>query len=204
MAELWPFKFMKGVLCQALKFNYFKPYQAVKQGETVYLGCTFGNETRRQQNTIKWHKLGESSTAAEWAKEIITMFEGTHFWLRIKKAKKIHSGIYYCRSHLVNNSNHQCGSEVNVITKPINKEKLKGSQTIKDMLIIMQAILLVLCLTLPAMLFLNMSNQAKKSEEAETYHMYEGLEVMQTAMYEDIGNMRPTEAKWTVGEQPKE
>ncbi|XP_043531184.1 B-cell antigen receptor complex-associated protein alpha chain isoform X2 [Chiloscyllium plagiosum] len=83
------------------------------------------------------------------------------------------------------------------------KEEPNTMYTMKDMLILIQGVLLILCLTLPGMLFLK-NNRTKKTEEIETYHMYEGLEVMQTAMYEDIGNVRPADAKWTVGEQPKE
>ncbi|XP_067825345.1 B-cell antigen receptor complex-associated protein beta chain-like [Heptranchias perlo] len=194
-----------GVLCQELKMNYTAPYRSVTKGNRVQLHCICENPPNDSTISIKWHKIGEKSTELKSENGIIILDYGIQSWLRIEKANKFHSGIYYCSFYFKNSSTHKCGAEVNVITRSIDIKKLKAKHTLKDMLILIQAILLILCLTLPGMLVFNKNNRTKKTDdEGETYHMYEGLEVMQTAMYEDIGNVRPAEAKWTVGEQPNE
>uniref|UniRef100_UPI00398EB427 B-cell antigen receptor complex-associated protein beta chain n=1 Tax=Pristiophorus japonicus TaxID=55135 RepID=UPI00398EB427 len=192
------------VVCLELKITYNIPYRAVKKGNKINLKCAFVNLPNNMNDTIHWHKIGKTPTEVKDEIGITTIDFGTESWLQITKANKKHSGVYYCSSHLVKNPDPECGAEIHVITKPRDIEKLKSKHTMKDMLILVQGILLILCLTLPGMLFFNKHNESKKTEEAETYHMYEGLEVMQSAMYEDIGNMRPADAKWTVGEQPNE
>ncbi|XP_078385896.1 B-cell antigen receptor complex-associated protein beta chain-like [Cetorhinus maximus] len=195
-----------GVLCQDLKINYTVPYRAVKQGKQVMLNCFFGHLATNLQPSVKWYKFDEKPIEInKTINGIITMNVGTSAWLYIKKATEAHSGIYYCSPPSMKETNHQCGAEVNVIMQPINSKKPSATYTLKDMLILIQGILLILCLTLPGMLLINKNNQARRSEEAETYHLYEGLEVMQSAMYEDIGNVKSSpDAKWTIGEQPNE
>ncbi|XP_078079935.1 B-cell antigen receptor complex-associated protein beta chain-like isoform X2 [Mustelus asterias] len=192
----------RGVLCEGMTFSYSTPYLAVKQGKKVVISCYYVNTTRNPN--ITWYKLEGKPVHLKNVKGVITMSSDKSSWFQIEKARKSHSGIYYCSSPLLKNTSQQCGAELNVITESIKKEKISTTYTMKDMLILIQGILLILCLTLPGMLFLNKNNQAKKNEEAETYHMYEGLEVMQTAMYEDIGNLKSSDAKWTAAEQPNE
>ncbi|XP_051894665.1 B-cell antigen receptor complex-associated protein beta chain [Pristis pectinata] len=189
-----------GVLCNELKVSYSAPYRAVTKGNNVTLHCFIENLPADNNRNIKWYKHGQPPTEL---KSAIT--RNREAWLRISNANKLHSGIYYCGLQKENVEKLQCGAEVNVQMKSTDVKRLKSADTMKDMLILIQGILLVLCLTLPGMLFFGKNNQRKKkNDEAETYHMYEGLEVMQTAMYEDIGNMRPSEDKWSAAEQPNE
>ncbi|XP_059811671.1 B-cell antigen receptor complex-associated protein beta chain [Hypanus sabinus] len=188
-----------GVLSNELKVRYSVPYRAVIKGNNVTLHCIFENMTADNNRGIKWYKNGNPPTELK-----NTLNNNREAWLRISNAKKLHSGIYYCsfQKEIVK---PQCAAEVNVQMKSIDVKKLKSADTMKDLLILIQGILLFLCLTLPGMLFFGKNNQRKKKDdEAETYHMYEGLEVMQTAMYEDIGNMRASEDKLSVAEQPNE
>ncbi|XP_048416757.1 B-cell antigen receptor complex-associated protein beta chain-like [Stegostoma tigrinum] len=192
-----------GTLCQGLAFNYSVPYRAVKLGKNVKLTCVFAPPAQKQKFDVKWYKFNEEPIEAREISGVTTGNGDTFSWLLITNASKIHSGIYYCSSSLQTHTDSRCGTEINVITRTFAKDDRDTMYTMKDMLILIQGILLILCLTLPGMLFLK-NNRTKKTEEIETYHMYEGLEVMQTAMYEDIGNVRLADAKWTVGEQPKE
>ncbi|XP_060704835.1 B-cell antigen receptor complex-associated protein beta chain-like [Hemiscyllium ocellatum] len=192
-----------GALCQGLVFKYSVPYQAVKLGKKIKVTCSLEPPANLQMLNVKWYKFGKEPIEAHNISGITTGDQQAFSWLYIANASKNHSGIYYCNSSLKSNLTQQCGTEINVITRTIPKEEPNTTYTMKDMLILIQGVLLILCLTLPGMLFLK-NNRTKKTEEIETYHMYEGLEVMQTAMYEDIGNVRPADAKWTVGEQPKE
>ncbi|XP_072105273.1 B-cell antigen receptor complex-associated protein beta chain [Mobula birostris] len=188
-----------GVLCHELKVRYSVPYRAVTKGNDVSLHCFFENVTAANNKGLKWYKDGEPPTELK-----STMNNNREAWLRISNAKKLHSGIYYC-GFQKENVKLQCGAEVNVQMRSTDVKKMKSADTMKDLLILIQGILLFLCLTLPGMLFFGKNNQRKKKDdEAETYHMYEGLEVMQTAMYEDIGNMRASEDKLSVAEQPNE
>ncbi|XP_032891307.1 B-cell antigen receptor complex-associated protein beta chain-like [Amblyraja radiata] len=189
-----------GVFCGEQKVSYSEPYRAVIKGNNVTLRCTFDNLPDNATCQIKWYKDGQTTTELKG-----TTNNNCVAWLRIFNAKKFNSGIYYCKLQTDTKSIVQCAAEVSVQPKITEVNKMKTATTMKDMLILIQGILLMLCLTLPGMLFLNKDNQTKNdNDENEAYHMYEGLEVMQTAMYEDIGNMRPTEDKCATAEQPNE
>ncbi|GCB80675.1 hypothetical protein scyTo_0017280 [Scyliorhinus torazame] len=188
-----------GTLCQSI-ISYSTPYLAVRQGKRVTLSCSFEKKLRLN---VTWYKDEEQPIKVKELKGIVTGNEDNISWVIIEKATKFHSGVYYCSCPSMDTARTQCGTEVNVIQNSVKKET-NTIYTMKDMLILIQGILLILCLTLPGMLFFNKNNQAKKTEETETYHMYEGLEVMQAAMYEDIGNVKSSDAKWTLGEQPNE
>lgn len=189
-----------GAFCGEQKVSYSEPYRAVIKGNNVTLRCSFDNLPNDHKCNIKWYKDGQTPTELRG-----TTINNCVAWLRIINAKKFHSGIYYCKLQTDTKSIVQCAAEVGVQPKITEVNKMKTATTMKDMLILIQGILLMLCLTLPGMLFFNKNNQTKEdNDENEAYHMYEGLEVMQTAMYEDIGNMRLTEDKCATAEQPNE
>ncbi|XP_078280783.1 B-cell antigen receptor complex-associated protein beta chain [Rhinoraja longicauda] len=189
-----------GVLCQEPKVMYSEPHRAVTKGNNVTLRCSFVNMSGDNKCHIKWYKHGDPPIELRSSKNNNCVAS-----LRIVNANKFHSGIYYCKLQTDTSSTVQCAAEVSVQPKTTEVDRMKTATTMKDMLILIQGILLMLCLTLPGMLFFDKNNQPKnKNDETEADHMYEGLEVMQTAMYEDIGNMRPTEDKCATAEQPNE
>ncbi|XP_069760964.1 B-cell antigen receptor complex-associated protein beta chain [Narcine bancroftii] len=209
--KLWPIlniMFMLtiaiGVWCKEPKVSYSVPYRAVTKGNNATLRCVFENLPTSNKLTIKWYKHGENPI--QLASVISFKHEAS---LIILNARKLHSGIYYCSLQTDHGVTSHCAAELNVQPKATELKSLKTSNMMKDTLILIQGILLILCLILPGMLFLSKNKQKKKNDDMETYHMYEGLEVMQTAMYEDIGNLKPSEEKpsedkWPDAEQPNE
>nr|KAF6415270.1 CD79b molecule [Molossus molossus] len=77
--------------------------------------------------------------------------------------------------------------------------QLKRRNTLKDSIIMIQTLLIILFITVPIFLLLDKDDNKAGMEED---HTYEGLNIDQTATYEDIVTLRTGEVKWSVGEHP--
>ncbi|XP_075415535.1 B-cell antigen receptor complex-associated protein beta chain isoform X4 [Tenrec ecaudatus] len=77
--------------------------------------------------------------------------------------------------------------------------QLKQRNTLKDGIIMIQTLLIILFIIVPIFLLLD-KDESKAGMEED--HTYEGLNVDQTATYEDIVTLRTGEVKWSVGEHP--
>ncbi|XP_016060559.1 PREDICTED: B-cell antigen receptor complex-associated protein beta chain isoform X3 [Miniopterus natalensis] len=77
--------------------------------------------------------------------------------------------------------------------------QLKRRNTLKDGIIMIQTLLIILFITVPIFLLLDKDDSKAGMEED---HTYEGLNIDQTATYEDIVTLRTGEVKWSVGEHP--
>ncbi|XP_012888729.1 PREDICTED: B-cell antigen receptor complex-associated protein beta chain isoform X3 [Dipodomys ordii] len=80
-----------------------------------------------------------------------------------------------------------------------NLAQLKRRNTLKDGIIMIQTLLIILFIIVPIFLLLDKDDSKSGMEED---HTYEGLNVDQTATYEDIVTLRTGEVKWSVGEHP--
>uniref|UniRef100_A0A2K5PML9 CD79b molecule n=1 Tax=Cebus imitator TaxID=2715852 RepID=A0A2K5PML9_CEBIM len=78
-------------------------------------------------------------------------------------------------------------------------EQLKRRNTLKDSIIMIQTLLIILFIIVPIFLLLDKDDSKTGMEED---HTYEGLNIDQTATYEDIVTLRTGEVKWSVGEHP--
>uniref|UniRef100_A0A2K6TA63 CD79b molecule n=1 Tax=Saimiri boliviensis boliviensis TaxID=39432 RepID=A0A2K6TA63_SAIBB len=78
-------------------------------------------------------------------------------------------------------------------------EQLKRRNTLKDSIIMIQTLLIILFIIVPIFLLLDKDDGKAGMEED---HTYEGLNIDQTATYEDIVTLRTGEVKWSVGEHP--
>uniref|UniRef100_A0A2K5CZL5 CD79b molecule n=1 Tax=Aotus nancymaae TaxID=37293 RepID=A0A2K5CZL5_AOTNA len=78
-------------------------------------------------------------------------------------------------------------------------EQLKRRNTLKDSIIMIQTLLIILFIIVPIFLLLDKDDSKAGMEED---HTYEGLNIDQTATYEDIVTLRTGEVKWSVGEHP--
>ncbi|XP_005350464.1 B-cell antigen receptor complex-associated protein beta chain isoform X3 [Microtus ochrogaster] len=78
-------------------------------------------------------------------------------------------------------------------------EQLKRRNTLKDGIIMIQTLLIILFIIVPIFLLLDKDDSKAGMEED---HTYEGLNIDQTATYEDIVTLRTGEVKWSVGEHP--
>ncbi|XP_008147648.2 B-cell antigen receptor complex-associated protein beta chain isoform X2 [Eptesicus fuscus] len=109
------------------------------------------------------------------------------------------NGIYFCQHKRSDGSLEiGCGSELRVMGFS-TLAQLKRRNTLKDGIIMIQTLLIILFITVPIFLLLDKDDSKAGMEED---HTYEGLNIDQTATYEDIVTLRTGEVKWSVGEHP--
>ncbi|NWR47693.1 CD79B protein, partial [Regulus satrapa] len=177
-------------------------YVAIKKNMPVYFIC-YSPEPQNMQ----WYKTAEKGNDFSVLDQNMPSYRiertNTSINLTLLRATYEDSGIYVCdRKGLVQKEKlHSCGTELQVLGTSSIKQ-IQNRNTLKDAIIIIQSILLVVFISIPILLFLDKASDNKKSPEEE--HTYEGLEVEQTATYEDITPFRDVKAKWTVGEHPGE
>ncbi|XP_037664968.1 B-cell antigen receptor complex-associated protein beta chain isoform X2 [Choloepus didactylus] len=108
------------------------------------------------------------------------------------------NGIYFCQKNCSGAIHRGCGTELRVMGFS-SLEQLKRRNTLKDGIIMVQTLLICLFITVPIFLLLDKDDSKAGIEED---HTYEGLNIDQTATYEDIVTLRTGEVKWSVGEHP--
>ncbi|KAK1331228.1 hypothetical protein QTO34_009179 [Cnephaeus nilssonii] len=120
------------------------------------------------------------------------------------------NGIYFCQHKRSDGSLEiGCGSELRVMGFS-TLAQLKRRNTLKDGIIMIQTLLIILFITVPIFLLLDKvtsgagghHGQDDSKAGMEEDHTYEGLNIDQTATYEDIVTLRTGEVKWSVGEHP--
>ncbi|XP_007905543.1 B-cell antigen receptor complex-associated protein beta chain [Callorhinchus milii] len=191
-------------LCAEPRMHYPVPYQAVKKGSTVVLTCSTDMQ-HFLNDTITWYQAPRKSLSQLNCNGMITTYhKKPHFYLKFTEAKPCHSGTYFCEMASVRTQKTRCGIELNVVDESLDLETLKSKYFMKDILIVVQGVLLMLCLSLPALLLFTRDHGEEGEQEEEGMdHMYEGLDALQAAMYEDIGNVRLMDMKMSTGEQPR-
>nr|ACZ13439.1 CD79b [Notamacropus eugenii] len=121
--------------------------------------------------------------------------------LIITKIQFEDNGIYYCEEKCMEGPRENlrgCGTELRVMGFS-TMAQLKRRNTLKDAIIMVQTLLIIVFITVPIFLLLD-KDESKVALEDD--HTYEGLEIDQTATYEDIVTLRTGEVKWSVGEHP--
>ncbi|XP_058140509.1 B-cell antigen receptor complex-associated protein beta chain [Dasypus novemcinctus] len=108
------------------------------------------------------------------------------------------NGIYFCKKECSGNTYWGCGTELRVMGFS-SLEQQKRRNTLKDGIIMVQTLLICLFIIVPIFLLLDKDDSKAGLEED---HTYEGLDIDQTATYEDIVTLRTGEVKWSVGEHP--
>ncbi|XP_016060551.1 PREDICTED: B-cell antigen receptor complex-associated protein beta chain isoform X2 [Miniopterus natalensis] len=110
------------------------------------------------------------------------------------------NGIYFCQGKCSSSGSPEtsCGTELRVMGFS-TLAQLKRRNTLKDGIIMIQTLLIILFITVPIFLLLDKDDSKAGMEED---HTYEGLNIDQTATYEDIVTLRTGEVKWSVGEHP--
>uniref|UniRef100_A0A8C5N0V6 Ig-like domain-containing protein n=1 Tax=Leptobrachium leishanense TaxID=445787 RepID=A0A8C5N0V6_9ANUR len=118
--------------------------------------------------------------------------------LVINNIQKRHNGLYFCKFNSKPEQTSPCGTELMVLGYS-SMESAKSRNMMKDAIIMIQTILIVLFVVVPVLLLLEMKK--KRSVKLED-HTYEGLEIYQSATYEDIQNVAVLTAKSMIGEHP--
>ncbi|XP_051850972.1 B-cell antigen receptor complex-associated protein beta chain isoform X2 [Antechinus flavipes] len=138
-------------------------------------------------------KLDNERLKNSWSNNTATLI--------IQKIQFEDNGIYYCQQECVENPkkmNKGCGTELRVMGYS-TVAQLKRRNTLKDAIIMIQTLLIIVFITVPIFLLLDKDDSKVALEDD---HTYEGLEIDQTATYEDIVTLRTGEVKWSVGEHP--
>ncbi|XP_025783422.1 B-cell antigen receptor complex-associated protein beta chain [Puma concolor] len=130
---------------------------------------------------------------------ILESQNGTFATLTIQGIQFQDNGIYFCQQKCLKESHSTgCGTELRVMGFSTIAQ-LKRRNTLKDGIIMIQTLLIILFIIVPIFLLLDKDDSKPGMDED---HTYEGLNIDQTATYEDIVTLRTGEVKWSVGEHP--
>lgn len=175
-------------------------FMARKRGSVVKLRC-YSNDT----SSMSWfRKPNMEAQPQEVPKEpdrVLQTQNGTMATLTIQGIQFEDNGIYMCQQHrsgAAKDAIWGCSTELRVMGLS-TLAQLKRRNTLKDGIIMIQTLLIILFIIVPIFLLLDKDDSKAGMEED---HTYEGLDIDQTATYEDIVTLRTGEVKWSVGEHP--
>ncbi|XP_076154024.1 B-cell antigen receptor complex-associated protein beta chain [Alosa pseudoharengus] len=168
----------------SLQLYQWPRFVGVKSGRRVTLRCR--SYTSGSLTAVEWLKAplpeGKADKAQQLEEGDRVRFGQSTGWVTLSKLEPEDSGVYFCR---VNNITGP-GSEVQV-HRPRNLETTIRRSNMKDVVIFLQAFLLGLFLLIPHLCY------KQKPEKEETIyevpdedHTYEGLDIEQCGLYEDI------------------
>ncbi|XP_003501912.2 B-cell antigen receptor complex-associated protein beta chain isoform X1 [Cricetulus griseus] len=181
------------------KILQFPRYVAKKRNSVVKLYCS-----SEYSGIMTWFRKQGNQELQELSEEeghISKTWNGSLHTLTIRSIQYEDNGIYFCKQQC-NSANLEiawgCGSELKVLGFS-TLEQLKRRNTLKDGIIMIQTLLIIVFIIVPIFLLLDKDDSKAGMEED---HTYEGLNIDQTATYEDIVTLRTGEVKWSVGEHP--
>ncbi|XP_042529958.1 B-cell antigen receptor complex-associated protein beta chain isoform X1 [Dipodomys spectabilis] len=175
-------------------------FVARKRGSKVNIHCYADSS-----GMVTWFRKPEMNADLQMVlpdqSRILPSQNGSIYTLTIKEVQFEDNGIYFCQLECTGRSSpnvQSCGTELRVMGFS-TLAQLKRRNTLKDGIIMIQTLLIILFIIVPIFLLLDKDDSKSGMEED---HTYEGLNVDQTATYEDIVTLRTGEVKWSVGEHP--
>ncbi|XP_059938409.1 B-cell antigen receptor complex-associated protein beta chain isoform X2 [Mesoplodon densirostris] len=194
--ELYPDP--KGSLCSRI---WQQPrFVAKKRGSMVEIICHL-----EVPGNVSWLRKQETDSEAKLflpkKGRILQTYNTTEATLIIQDIQFQDNGIYFCEEERFKETPRRergCGTELRVMGFS-TLAQLKRRNTLKDGIIMIQTLLIILFIIVPIFLLLDKDDSKAGMEED---HTYEGLDIDQTATYEDIVTLRTGEVKWSVGEHP--
>ncbi|XP_044106299.1 B-cell antigen receptor complex-associated protein beta chain isoform X1 [Neovison vison] len=185
----------KGSTCSGIRQN--PRFIARKRGSTVEIRCY-----TEEPGTVRWLRKREMDLEPKLLLnkgDILQAQNGSIATLTIKGIHSQHSGIYICQQKCPEGFlSKGCSTELRVMGLS-TLAQLKRRNTLKDGIIMIQTLLIILFIIVPIFLLLDKDDGKTGMDED---HTYEGLNIDQTATYEDIVTLRTGEVKWSVGEHP--
>ncbi|KAM9296285.1 B-cell antigen receptor complex-associated protein beta chain [Gastrophryne carolinensis] len=172
-------------------------FAGVRIGRHIVIKCGCRGFLPKNAN-ITWYQGNEDGTVISYVSDTDPTVKMQENLLTIEKVQPKHSGYYFCNFTTKGVRRVPCGTEL-VVLGSGNRTTALSRNTAKDAIILIQTVLIVLFITVPAMLLMEMKK--KRSLKIED-HTYEGLEAYQTATYEDIQTVRVLAAKTMEGEHP--
>ncbi|CAH6776308.1 B-cell antigen receptor complex-associated protein beta chain isoform X2 [Phodopus roborovskii] len=179
--------------------NQYPRYVSKKRNSVVKLHCY-----SEYPGIVTWFRKQGNQELQELLEEdgrISKTSNDSLYTLTIQSIQYEDNGIYFCKQQC-NTANLDtvlsCGSELKVLGFS-TLDQLKRRNTLKDGIIMIQTLLIIVFIIVPIFLLLDKDDGKAGMEED---HTYEGLNIDQTATYEDIVTLRTGEVKWSVGEHP--
>nr|XP_012602965.1 B-cell antigen receptor complex-associated protein beta chain [Microcebus murinus] len=176
-------------------------FMAKKRGYTAKIHCY----TDGTSGMVSWLRKQEADPEPQPLRleegRMLQTQNRSVFTLTIQGAQFEDNGIYFCQQECTRGSLEVylgCGTELRVMGFS-TLAQLKRRNTLKDGIIMIQTLLIILFIIVPIFLLLD-KDEGKAGMEED--HTYEGLNIDQTATYEDIVTLRTGEVKWSVGEHP--
>ncbi|XP_005402236.1 PREDICTED: B-cell antigen receptor complex-associated protein beta chain isoform X2 [Chinchilla lanigera] len=178
-------------------------FVARKRGSVVKMRCH--TDSSSLSSIVTWFRKQETDKESQKLSpeqgHILQTHNGTVHTLTIQGIQFEDNGIYFCQQEC--SGKHPsvfqgCGTELRVMGFS-TVAQLKQRNTLKDGIIMIQTLLIILFIIVPIFLLLD-KDEGKAGMEED--HTYEGLDIDQTATYEDIVTLRTGEVKWSVGEHP--
>ncbi|XP_053308725.1 B-cell antigen receptor complex-associated protein beta chain [Spea bombifrons] len=196
-----------GVATKDCKIQSEKLFQeprfiAQKKGRTVTISCRSSHADCMTSNcSITWYRgTPNGSFVSSVNDPNIRIIENQrNSFMELRKIHKEHSGIYFCKINTTKGEQKSCcGTELMVLVSG-KVESAKSRNIMKDAIIMFQTFFILLFTVIPVMLLMEMKK--KRSVKLED-HTYEGLDIYQSATYEDIQNVRVLSTKSMIGEHP--
>ncbi|XP_003465978.1 B-cell antigen receptor complex-associated protein beta chain isoform X1 [Cavia porcellus] len=191
----------KGSACSRIWQN--PRFVARKRGSVVKMQCHIDSSSFTSM--VTWFRKQETDKEAQKLSLEQGHIQQTHndsiHTLIIQGVQFEDNGIYFCQQECPGTDtgvSRGCGTELRVMGFS-TLAQLKRRNTLKDGIIMIQTLLIILFIIVPIFLLLDKDDSKAGMEED---HTYEGLDIDQTATYEDIVTLRTGEVKWSVGEHP--
>ncbi|XP_059941084.1 B-cell antigen receptor complex-associated protein alpha chain isoform X1 [Mesoplodon densirostris] len=173
-----------GPRCQALWVDWGPPSVTVSIGDNVRLLCRHNGSN---PNITWWRILQGNST---WPPMKLSG-PGPKGELIIQQVNKSHRGMYMCQVKEGQKVQCSCGTYLRV-REPLPRPFLDMGEGTKNNIITAEGIILLICAVVPGTLLLfrkrwqNMKFGADVQDDYEDENLYEGLNLDDCSMYEDI------------------
>ncbi|XP_071969886.1 B-cell antigen receptor complex-associated protein alpha chain isoform X3 [Engystomops pustulosus] len=178
-------------LCCALRMQWVPTSMLVYAGDDAKIHCNFEQE-KNEVVEVSWHLIHRTmnmTSSPTYSETRQTNLSATTKILSIPNTKKSDSGLYQCRVTARGRSLWSCGTYLRVRDPPVYLF-FNVAEATKNRLITAEGIILMLCAIIPGSLLLykkRMENLNSMSlKEAEGENLYEGLNLEDCSMYEDI------------------
>ncbi|XP_058531481.1 B-cell antigen receptor complex-associated protein beta chain isoform X2 [Ochotona princeps] len=177
-------------------------FVAQKRGNVMKVHC-YANDSL-DSSSIQWYwkpkmhmepqPLSQENDRVQWT------INSTWSTLTLQDVQFEDNGFYVCGGRCTNTAKNVFGFATELRVMGFSSlAQMKRRNTLKDGIIMIQTLLIILFIIVPIFLLLDKDDGKAGMEED---HTYEGLDIDQTATYEDIVTLRTGEVKWSVGEHP--
>ncbi|KAF4085401.1 hypothetical protein AMELA_G00117760 [Ameiurus melas] len=185
-------------------------FYGVNVGRWVIFTCSASDLTLGEA-VVTWHKIDKYEEAKVYKHDLhafknnraVERSGNMKGQLTIRNLEVQDSGIYYCKM----NNTWGRGTELQVFRRS-KADVVTGRNKMKDMIILFQGFLLMLCVIIPLVWYYRLEQKEEAVyEEPERDHTYEGLEIEHCGdLYEDLtafAQEPDAEAAWEI-ESPEQ